>query len=191
MPPDMLVPHSCGTCTLTWRPSCQRFVNAVVVRVYMLQFLGQSYRVVVRASTDIEKCIKLFDTEPAVVDSENAVPLEISETQIAKKERGELVFKNVSFHYKVDSRTKGGVGNISFTVKPGKMLGIVGASGAFSDLDFLKGLQRGQAVNQGSNPISISCAATARVLFKWQCRGWKKVRMVDTVGCSKEPAHFV
>lgn len=96
-----------------------------------MQFLGTSYRIIVRAATDIEKCIGLFETSPAVVDREDAVPLQVSEQDIISENNGEIGFKNVSFHYKSENRSAGGLDNVSFTVKPGRMLGIVGPSGMF------------------------------------------------------------
>ncbi len=91
--------------------------------------MGTSYRIIVRASTDIEKCINLFETIPKVLDREDAVPVYISEEDLISKKKGEISFNNVSFTYKVDNLASGGIRNVTFTVRPGRMLGIVGASG--------------------------------------------------------------
>ena len=90
------------------------------------------YRVVVRAATDVEKCINLLETKPTVTDKEDAMDLSICEKDIMQKKAGTIEFRNVSFKYRSDSKIGGGINNVSFRVEPGTMLGIVGASGSLN-----------------------------------------------------------
>lgn len=106
-------------------------VSAYIAQLFQpLAFLGTSYRVIVRASTDIEKCITLFETKSVVVDSPDAKPLVIPEHDLIKRKKGSIQFENVSFKYRTSDRDTGGVRNLNFHVEPGCMLGVVGTSGA-------------------------------------------------------------
>ncbi len=125
----VLAAISAGTGQLT--PGDFVMVSAYIAQLFQpLAFLGTSYRVIVRASTDIEKCITLFDTRPIVVDSPGAKPLVIRENDLIKRRRGSIRFENVSFRYKTSDRDTGGVRNLNFHVEPGRMLGVVGSSGS-------------------------------------------------------------
>lgn len=105
-------------------------ISAYIAQLFQpLAFLGTSYRVIVRSSTDIEKCITLFDAKSVVTDSEDAKPIAIHEQDLIKTKRGSVKFENVSFRYKTTDRDTGGVRNLNFHVEPGKMLGVVGSSG--------------------------------------------------------------
>lgn len=89
------------------------------------------YARIVKAATNVEKCIALLETFPSVEDSADAVQLQVSEQDISSKRTGGVEFNNVSFRYKTDDNSIGGLQNISFNVRPGRMLGIVGPSGMF------------------------------------------------------------
>lgn len=95
-----------------------------------LTYIGFMYRRLVRSATDIEKSIELLGTEPKVQDDENASVMQMSEQDLLAKRKGSIAFKNVSFRYKSDKGRGGGVSNLSFHVKPGEKLGIVGSTGA-------------------------------------------------------------
>lgn len=106
-------------------------INAFIANLFQpLAFLGTMYRIVVQAATDLEKCITLFEAKSLVCDHEDAIPLDIKERDLIKKRKGGIVFDNVSFRYKTEDRSTGGVFNLNFEVKPGRMLGVVGSSGA-------------------------------------------------------------
>lgn len=65
-----------------------------------------------------ERVFEIIDTKPEIEDSPNAIDI----GQVS----GELAFENVSFHY-IDNIPI--LKNVSFNVKPGKMLAIVGQTG--------------------------------------------------------------
>ncbi|MCR5824216.1 MAG: ABC transporter ATP-binding protein/permease [Lachnospiraceae bacterium] len=81
--------------------------------------LGNLYTNLVRNVARANRIFEVIDTEPEVFDREGATELpEIS---------GQVEFKNVSFSY--DDK-KGVLDNVSFTVKPGETIALVGPTGA-------------------------------------------------------------
>ena len=95
------------------------------VNVFMLQlaqplnFFGFVYRNIKQALVDLEKMFELIDVKTDVVDKPGAAPLVVT--------GGEVRFENVSFGYDERRRILDG---ISFTVPPGKMVALVGATGS-------------------------------------------------------------
>ena len=95
------------------------------INVYMLQlaqplnFFGFVYRNIKQALVDLEKMFELLDVPPEITDKPGAPALAVT--------GGEVKFENVSFAY--DPRRKI-LDNISFTVAPGKMVALVGATGS-------------------------------------------------------------
>lgn len=72
-----------------------------------------------RASVSIERINSILETEPDIQDEVNAIK--------ARALRGEIAFRNVSFSY-IDGKTI--LDNVSFHIKPGERVALVGASGA-------------------------------------------------------------
>lgn len=137
------------------------------------------YNTVVRAATNVEKCITLLETTPKVVDREGAVPLQVSEQDISSKTTGELVFNNVSFRYKTDNGSIGGLRNVSFTVSPGRTLGIVGPSGTFRTNHSLLsycGILRATYQRLPVPMFSLSHVVPAVALLPLTSRSGEKVR---------------
>lgn len=95
------------------------------VNVYMLQlaqplnFFGFVYRNIKQALVDLEKMFELLDVKADVVDKPDVKPLAVA--------GGEVRFENVSFAY--DAR-RPILNDVSFTVPPGKMVALVGATGS-------------------------------------------------------------
>ena len=95
------------------------------VNVFMLQlaqplnFFGFVYRNIKQALVDLEKMFELIDVKTDVVDKPGAAPLVVT--------GGEVRFENVSFGYDERRQILNG---ISFTVPPGKMVALVGATGS-------------------------------------------------------------
>src|SRR5262249_42015407 len=91
-----------------------------VMRFYapLQELTGLSQRVQ-RAATAAQRVFEVLDTTPDMVDSPDAVPLERIE--------GKVEFRNVTFGY--DER-RPVLKDVSFTVNPGEMVGVVGPSGA-------------------------------------------------------------
>lgn len=86
---------------------------------------------ITQAATDVEKCLKLFKTPITVQDVPDARELEMSNEDVISGRVGEVRFDNVSFKYQGGERgNSGGLKDINFTVEPGKMVALVGASGA-------------------------------------------------------------
>lgn len=64
-------------------------------------------------------------------DAPDAVDLSMSTEDVLKGKVGRVCFENVSFKYEATARGhSGGLKNISFVIEPGKMVALVGASGA-------------------------------------------------------------
>lgn len=97
----------------------------VLVNTYMIQlaiplnFLGTSYRMIKAALVDLENMFTLLDEELDVKDKPNANDIHVR--------GGKITFRDVSFSYKDGMSI---FSNISFEVKEGNMLAIVGPTGA-------------------------------------------------------------
>ena len=97
----------------------------VLVNTYLLQLLrpldrlGNLYRGLKQALTEVEQMMGLLQEEPEVTDSPKARPL--------PRGPGRVAFRDVSFHY--DDR-RPIIQGLTFDLPPGATLGLVGRSGA-------------------------------------------------------------
>lgn len=107
-------------------------INSYVIQLFQpLFFLGSSYNIITQAATDVEKCVALLKTEITVQDTPDAVDLVMPKEDIITGKLGTVSFNNVTFRYQPTAGAEsGGLKNITFTVRPGKMIAFVGASGA-------------------------------------------------------------
>ncbi|MGL4226777.1 MAG: ABCB family ABC transporter ATP-binding protein/permease [Rickettsia sp.] len=95
-------------------------VNAYLFQLSIpLSILGFAFREIKNALVSMEDMFKLLDIPAEVQDAVDAMELIIS--------KGEVSFDNVSFAYNSERPI---LHNISFTIKSGKTLAIVGSSGA-------------------------------------------------------------
>ncbi|TMN82765.1 MULTISPECIES: ABC transporter ATP-binding protein/permease [unclassified Pseudoalteromonas] len=95
-------------------------INAYMIQLFLpLNFLGFVYREIRRALTDLENMLGLLNKKPQVTNSPQANTLNVK--------KGEIGFNNVSFSYNANRPI---LDNISFKVKAGSKVAIVGASGA-------------------------------------------------------------
>jgi ATP-binding cassette subfamily B protein len=95
-------------------------VNTYLIQLYQpLNILGFAYREIKQGLTDMEQMFALLDVPAEVRDAPDAVPLALG--------AGEIRFEDVRFGYRPDREILKG---ISFTVPPGRMLAIVGPTGA-------------------------------------------------------------
>ena len=95
-------------------------VNAYLIQLYQpLNMFGFVYREIMQSLIDMEKMFSLLDVPQEVQDSPTAKPLSVS--------AGEVRFDNVVFGY--DER-RPIIKGISFTVRAGKTVAIVGPSGS-------------------------------------------------------------
>jgi ATP-binding cassette subfamily B (MDR/TAP) protein 6 len=84
-----------------------------------LNWFGTYYRVIQQNFIDMEKMLELFEQNPSVQDKEDAVDF--------VPKGGRIEFENVSFAY--DTRA-GAIHDVSFQIKPGQTLALVGPSGS-------------------------------------------------------------
>ncbi|KAA0963267.1 ABC transporter ATP-binding protein [Streptococcus cristatus] len=91
------------------------YLNQIMFTIIMVGFLGNT---VTRAMVSIRRIKEVLDTEPAMTFKNEA----------EEDLEGSLVFDHVTFTYPTD--TEPTLKDISFEVKPGEMIGVVGATGA-------------------------------------------------------------
>ncbi len=84
-----------------------------------LMNLSNFYNQLVTNITGAERIFEILDTEAEITDAKDAVEL--------PKIRGEVTFSHVSFHYDDDPDV---LSDVSFTVKPGETIALVGPTGA-------------------------------------------------------------
>ncbi len=95
-------------------------VNAFLLQLFIpLGFLGIIYRQIRYSLTDMENLVHLLEEQPEIKDKKNAKNLSVKQ--------GEVKFNHVDFSY---SKQRPILKNISFTIKPGEKIALVGASGA-------------------------------------------------------------
>lgn len=95
-------------------------VNAVLLQLFIpLGFLGVVYRQIRYSLADMHQLVTLLNENPEIKDQPEARALQIS--------RGEVCFKQVNFAYQSDRPI---LHDVTFTIKPGEKLAVVGASGA-------------------------------------------------------------
>lgn len=82
--------------------------------------ISRVYSRVLSAMASAERIFEYLDTQPEILDVDNAQPL----PQI----KGQVTFENVSFRYKEDDRWV--LQDINFTIQPGQTVALVGPTGA-------------------------------------------------------------
>jgi len=96
-------------------------VQGFILQLYSpLGFLGTYYRMIKQNIVDVESMFKLLSEKKDISDSPHAKVLQVSN-------KAEIVFDNVSFSYDTSVPI---LRNVSFTVKSGMKVAIVGQSGA-------------------------------------------------------------
>jgi ATP-binding cassette, subfamily B, bacterial len=96
----------------------------VLVQTYIFMIFGNVWRLgrafsdILRAGTDMDEMVDLMDAPIAISDPKRPERVRIA--------RGEIAFDDVTFGYGDDRVFE----NLSFTVRPGERVGIVGTSGA-------------------------------------------------------------
>ena len=91
------------------------YLNQIMFTIIMVGFLGNT---VTRAMVSIRRIKEVLDTEPAMTFKH----------EVEEDLEGSLVFDHVTFTYPTDTEPM--LKDISFEVKPGVMIGVVGATGA-------------------------------------------------------------
>ena len=95
-------------------------VNAYMIQITMpLNFLGTVYREIRQALVDMGEMFALLGQPAEITDAPDAKPLQVR--------AGEITFDNVHFAYEPQREILKGV---SFTLKPGQKLALVGHSGS-------------------------------------------------------------
>ena len=91
------------------------YLSQIIFTIVMVGFLGNS---VSRAMISMRRIREILDAEPAMTFKD------IPDEELV----GSLSFENVTFTYPMDKEPM--LKDVSFTIKPGQMVGVVGATGA-------------------------------------------------------------
>jgi ATP-binding cassette subfamily B protein len=95
-------------------------VNAYMIQLFMpLNFLGFVYREIRRSLTDIENMFMLLERKPRITDRPGAKEFQFK--------GGHIQFEGVDFAYHAERPI---IKNLSFEIKPGEKVAIVGPSGS-------------------------------------------------------------
>ncbi|MBT4837749.1 MAG: ABC transporter ATP-binding protein/permease [Methylococcales bacterium] len=117
-------------------------VNAFLLQLFIpLNFLGIVYRQMKYSFADMDLMIKLLKQKQDITDIPNAKDLNVS--------HGEITFNQVNFSYQTERSI---LNDVSFTVKAGQKIAIVGSSGAGKST-IVRLLYRFYDLNQGSIQI--------------------------------------
>ncbi len=134
-------------------------INQFMIQLFMpLGFLGFVFREIKGSMANIEKMFELLALKPTVTDAPGAPALKVS--------RGEIVFEDLRFAYHPDRNILKGV---SFTIKPGQKVAVVGDSGAGKStlgklLFRFYDPQGGRILIDGQNIQSVSQASLRRAI---------------------------
>ena len=96
------------------------FIAYLNMLIWPIASIGRIINVITRGSASMARIEAVMQTEPEIVDKPGVPAME--------KLEGELAVKNLTFRYPGDQRDT--LENISFTVKKGQTLGIVGRTGS-------------------------------------------------------------
>lgn len=94
------------------------FVLYLTMFTQPIEVIGQMARMINRATSSAHRVFEIIDTRPQL--------LEVNEPVKLNSLKGEIEFKNVSFSY---DGIRPVLKNISFSIKEGEMIGLVGSSG--------------------------------------------------------------
>lgn len=95
-------------------------INAYMIQLFIpLNFLGFVYREIRRSLTDLENMLALLKRSPAIHDTEQALPLQVS--------RGEIQWQQVDFAYHPERPI---LQQLDLQIPAGSKVAIVGSSGA-------------------------------------------------------------
>jgi ATP-binding cassette subfamily B protein len=113
--------------------------------------LSEKYNTLQSALASSERIFNVLDTPKNVLESSDGKSL--------KNAKGEIEFKNVSFQYNADEELI--INDVSFDVKPGELLAVVGATGAgkttlINLLLRFYDIQEGQILLDGTNIRDVS-----------------------------------
>ncbi|MBE6647425.1 MAG: ABC transporter ATP-binding protein [Ruminococcaceae bacterium] len=92
------------------------FVTTLLTSIRRIVEFAEQFQ---QGMSGIERFAEVMDTEPDIVDSKNATPLE--------NVKGDVEFDDVSFHYETESKNV--LTNLSLKVKAGESIALVGPSG--------------------------------------------------------------
>ena len=114
-------------------------INAFIMQIFLpLNFLGFVYREIKGSLANIEHLFSLLSIKPKVVDTNNAKALNVVS--------GKIDFNNIDFCYNEKRKI---INNVSFSVKAGEKIAIVGPSG-HGKSTLMKLLFRFYDVNKGA-----------------------------------------
>lgn len=113
--------------------------------------LSEKYNTLQSALASSERIFNVLDTPKKVLES--------SEGESLKESKGEIEFQNVSFRYNADEELI--IDDVSFDVKPGELLAVVGATGAgkttlINLLLRFYDIQKGEILLDGTNIRDVS-----------------------------------
>ena len=103
-------------------------INAFMMQLFMpLNFLGFVYREIKGSLANIENLFSLLAKKPKIIDQDNAKELDVNMSENLASNQANITFDKVSFSY---DQKRAIIKSLSFSVKPGQKVAIVGQSGS-------------------------------------------------------------
>lgn len=97
------------------------FVNYLRFTMFSMNMMTHVFMMFTRSKASLMRINAVFDEVIDITNKDNAIVTDL---------KGHIEFRNVSFKYYEEESVKNTLSNLSFTIKPGEKIGIIGSTGS-------------------------------------------------------------